>query len=70
MQTSLYRDINNGSRRPKRRKPRSPGVILRNRSAGLGYWDDEVHHDGGKRHLHHRVRRLEKEELRRLIARA
>jgi len=31
-----------------RRKPRSPGVMLRGRAAGLHYWDDEVTADGGK----------------------
>ncbi|GAA1111998.1 hypothetical protein [Streptomyces javensis] len=52
-----------------RRKPRSPGVILKNRAAGF-------HRYGtpggarGKRYFHHRVRSMGKAELRRLVAAA
>ncbi|MEV1042952.1 hypothetical protein AB0J01_41290 [Streptomyces sp. NPDC050204] len=49
-----------------RRKPRSPGVSLGNRGAGLHTYDDEVRADGGKRHLHRQVRFRGKAELRRL----
>lgn len=49
MNNSLYQQTNNDSRHPNRRRPRSPGVALRGRALGLGYWDDEVTADGGKR---------------------
>ncbi|MGW0836562.1 hypothetical protein [Streptomyces prunicolor] len=52
-------------RKPNRRRPRSPGVMLRGRAVGLHYWDDEIHADGGKAKLHRRVRQHEKTELRR-----
>lgn len=50
-----------------RRRDHSPstGVMLQGRAVGLGYWDDEVHHDGGKQKLHGRVRAREKAALRR-----
>lgn len=48
----------------------SRGVMLRNRAAGRSYWRDEVSADGDKRHLHHRVRQLERAELRKLVAEA
>lgn len=50
-----------------RRKPRSPGVILRGRAAGLHYWDDETRADGGKARLHRQVRRVERDRLRRAL---
>lgn len=46
-----------------RRKPRSPGVILRGRAAGLHYWDDEMTADGGKARLHRQVRHAERAQL-------
>jgi hypothetical protein len=45
--------------------PRSPGVILRGRAAGLWRFDDEINWDGGKAKLHRRVRRLERLRWRR-----
>ncbi|MFF2411801.1 hypothetical protein [Streptomyces sp. NPDC058092] len=48
-----------------RRKPRSPGVMLRNRAAGLHRYDDEIGFDGGKAKLHREVRRTERNQLRR-----
>lgn len=51
-----------------RRKPRSPGVMLRGRAAGLHYWADEVSADGGKAKLRRQVRHAEARELRRTIA--
>lgn len=50
-----------------RKKPRSPGVILRGRAAGLHYWDDETRADGGKARLRRRVRRVERDRLRRAL---
>ncbi|MER5302235.1 hypothetical protein ABT039_22630 [Streptomyces lasiicapitis] len=50
-----------------RRKPRSPGVSLGNRAAGFHRYNDEIHHDGGKRYLHRRVRGMAKATLRRMI---
>lgn len=50
-----------------RRKPRSPGVILRGRSAGFHRYDDEIACEGGKAVMHRRVRRVEKDALRREI---
>lgn len=50
------------------RKPRSPGVSLRGRAAGLHRWDDEINWDGGKAKLHRQVRRTERHQLRRDIA--
>lgn len=47
-----------------RRKPRSPGVMLRGRAIGLRYWDDETTADGGKARLRRRVRRTERHLLR------
>lgn len=43
-----------------RRKPRSPGVMLRNRAAGHHRYDDEVGHDGGKAKEHRRLRHKER----------
>ena len=51
-----------------RRKPRSPGVMLRGRAAGFHYYDDEVTADGGKKRLRRQVRHMERQELRRTIA--
>lgn len=51
-----------------RRKPRSPGVSLRNRALGLHRWDDEAHADGGKRVLRRMVRRAERDTVRREAA--
>ncbi|WP_331756305.1 hypothetical protein OHA04_45390 (plasmid) [Streptomyces sp. NBC_01590] len=48
-----------------RRKPRSPGVMLRNRAAGLHRYDDEMDWDGGKAKLHRQIRRTERNQLRR-----
>lgn len=48
-----------------RRKPRSPGVSLRGRSAGFHRYDDEINADGGKAFLHRQVRRTERDQLRR-----
>lgn len=48
-----------------RRKPRSPGVMLRGRSLGTHYYDDETRADGGKPFLHRQVRRTERDALRR-----
>lgn len=53
-----------------RRKPRSPGVMLRGRAAGLHYWDDEVTADGGKARLHRQIRHAEKTAVRREAAAA
>lgn len=50
-----------------RRKPRSPGVMLRGRAAGLHYWDDEVTADGGKTRLRRTVRRRERAAFRRAL---
>lgn len=52
-----------------RRRIHSPstGVMLQGRAAGLGYWDDEIRHDGGKKKLHRRVRAREKAALRRAL---
>lgn len=47
----------------------STGVMLQGRVAGLGYWDDEIHHDGGKKKLHRMVRAREKAALRRALRR-
>lgn len=52
-----------------RRKPRSPGVILRGRAVGPHRYDDEVSADGGKAKLHRQVRRAERLALRREIGR-
>lgn len=41
-----------------RRKPRSLGVSLRGRAAGLHRYRDEISADGGKRYLVRRVRRI------------
>lgn len=46
----------------------SPGVMLRGRAAGLGYWDDEISADGGKKKLHRMVRARERAALRRALA--
>lgn len=53
-----------------RRRSHSPsvGVMLQGRAAGLGYWDDEIHHDGGKKKLHRRIRAREKNALRRALS--
>ncbi|NED79650.1 hypothetical protein G3I76_06015, partial [Streptomyces sp. SID11233] len=48
---SLAAEANAASRRPGRRRPRSSGISLRARGAGLGFWDDEITGDGGKRYL-------------------
>lgn len=52
-----------------RRRDHSPstGVMLQGRAAGLGYWDDEIRHDGGKQKMHSRVRAQEKAALRRAL---
>ncbi len=55
-------------RRPNRRH-RSPGVMLRGRALGLGYWDDEASADGGKVRLRRRVRRVERQAFRAEVAR-
>ncbi|MFJ1993011.1 hypothetical protein [Streptomyces asiaticus] len=47
-----------------KRKPRSPGVILRGRAAGPHRYDDEINTDGGKAKLHRQVRRAERHALR------
>lgn len=51
------------SRHPKRRRPRSPGVMLRGRAAGLGYWDDENRYKGAKRMMRGLVRARERERF-------
>lgn len=51
-----------------RRKPRSPGVSLRGRALGYGFYDDEAKTDGGKRLLRRRVRFMDKVALRRLVS--
>ncbi|GAA1353455.1 hypothetical protein [Streptomyces beijiangensis] len=51
-----------------RRKPRSPGVSLQGRAAGLHRYDDEIKSDGGKKHLHSRIRQSAKRALRRELA--
>lgn len=43
-----------------RRKPRSPGVMLRNRALGNHRWDDELNCDGGKAKAHRLARRRER----------
>lgn len=48
-----------------RRKPRSRGVSLRGRAAGLHRFRDEVSADGGKRRLVRRVRRIVRDTDRR-----
>lgn len=53
-----------------RRRPRSPGVSLGNRAAGFHRYTDEIAVDGGKRHLHRRVRGHGKALLRRLVLEA
>jgi hypothetical protein len=50
-----------------RRKPRSPGVMLRGRAAGFHRYDDETSADGGKAKLRRQVRRTERDNLRRTI---
>lgn len=67
MKTSFYQQLNNEARRPNRRKPRSPGVILGNRAAGLHRWDDEVRADGGKKKEHRRTRHRENAARRRQL---
>ncbi|MFF2571106.1 hypothetical protein [Streptomyces sp. NPDC058084] len=54
-----------------RRRPRSPGVSLGNRAIGLHHYRDEISSfDGGKKHLHRRVRGHGKAALRRLVLEA
>ncbi|EDY43958.1 hypothetical protein [Streptomyces sp. SPB074] len=65
---SLAATANAASRHPNRRRPRSSGASLRARGAGIGFWDDEISADGGKRYLHHRARRLTRTETRAAIA--
>lgn len=55
-------------RRSRRRRQRSPGVMLRGRAAGHGHWDDEVDYDGGKKILRRYVRRIERHRFRRDLA--
>lgn len=50
-----------------RRRPRSPGVMLRGRAAGFHRYDDEASADGGKVRLRRQVRRAELIRLRRDI---
>lgn len=51
-----------------RKKPRSPGVSLGNRAGGPHRYDDEIGHDGGKVKEHRRIRRLIRDETRRIAA--
>lgn len=51
-----------------RRRPRSPGVSLRDRALGRHHYDDETHTTGGKRYLRSMVRQRGKTELRRVNA--
>lgn len=50
-----------------RKKPRSPGVMLRSRAAGPHRLDDEISADGGKAKMHRAVRLAGKAALRRQI---
>jgi hypothetical protein len=49
-----------------RKKPRSPGVILRGRSLGAGRYDDEPERYGGQK-AHSRARAREKTALNRAL---
>ena len=51
-----------------RKKPRSPGVSLGNRAAGLHRYADEMAWEGGKAKVRRRVRALTRRETRRLAA--
>jgi len=51
-----------------RKRPRSPGVSLGNRAAGLHRYADEMRWEGGKTKVRRRVRAMTREETRRIVA--
>lgn len=51
-----------------RRKPRSPGVSIGNRAAGLHRYTDEMNWEGGKTKIRRRVRAITRRETRRIAA--
>lgn len=51
-----------------RKKPRSPGVSLGNRAAGLHNYTDELREEGGKSKVRRRVRLFIRRETRRIAA--
>ncbi|WP_046248083.1 hypothetical protein [Streptomyces sp. MBT28] len=51
-----------------RKKPRSPGVSLGNRAAGLHRYTDEIAWEGGKDKARRRVRANTRRETRTIVA--
>lgn len=51
-----------------RKKPRSPGVSLGNRAAGLHRWADEMVWEGGKARVRRRVRAVTRRATRKIVA--
>jgi hypothetical protein len=51
-----------------RKKPRSPGVSLGNRAAGLHRYTDEMPWEGGKDKVRRRVRAITRRETRNIVS--